>query len=357
MTNQSQDREGPRHDDSAVGACPGGSRGGAVVLLRRLLVFATVVLGLLWAPFHSDGQPAAKVARIGYLTPTSQPAREEVFRQELRRLGYAEGQNIVLEYRSANGSYDRLPDLAAELVGLKVDVLVTVVTHAALAAKKATATIPIVMVGVSDPVGVGLVASLARPGGNVTGTSALAANVVGKQLESLREMLPKASRVATLWNPANSVFQKLQLAEVKAAATKLKVQLQLFEARTPDQLDHAFTSIARQRPDALLILADPMFGAHWARIAELAARHRIPAVSGSREYADAGGLMTYGPDYFEVYQRAGRYVDQILKGGRPADLPVEQSTKFELVVNARAAAGLGITIPRSLVGRADRVVE
>jgi putative ABC transport system substrate-binding protein len=324
---------------------------------RRLLLFATVVLGVLWAPFPSDGQPAAKVARIGYLTPTSQPAREEVFRQELRRFGYAEGQNIVLEYRSANGSYDRLPDLAAELVALKVDVLVTVVTQAALAAKNATATIPIVMVGVSDPVGVGLVASLARPGGNVTGTSTMAADVVGKQLESLREMLPKASRVATLRNPANFVFQKLQLGEAKAAAAKLKVQLQLFEARTPNQLDGAFTSMARQRPDALLILADPMFGSQWARIAELAARHRIPAVSGAREYADAGGLMTYGPDFLEAYQRAGRYVDQILKGGRPADLPVEQSTKFELVINARTAAALGITIPRSLVGRADRVVE
>ena len=320
-------------------------------------MFAAVVLGLLWPPPPSDAQRSAGVARIGYLTPTSQPAREEVFRQELRRLGYTEGQGLVMEYRSANGSCDRLPDLAAELVALKVDVLVAVVTHAALAAKKATATIPIVMVGVSDPVGVGLVASLARPGGNVTGTSSLAANVVGKQLESLREMLPKASRVATLWNPANSVFQKLQLGEAKAAAGKLKVQLQLFEARTPDELDRAFASMARQRPDALLILADPMFGAHWARIAELAARHRIPAVSGAREYADAGGLMTYGPDFLEAYQRAGTYVDRILKGGRPAELPVEQSTKFALVINARTAAALGLTIPRSLVGRADRAVE
>lgn len=325
--------------------------------MRRLRVFVAIVLGLLCVPSPSEAQRSAGIARIGYLTPTSQPAREEVFRQELRRLGYAEGQNFVLEYRSANGDFDRLPDLAAELIALNVDVLVTVVTQAALAAKKATATIPIVMVGVSDPVGVGLVASLARPGGNVTGTSSLAANVVGKQLESLREMLPKVSRVATLWNPANPVFQKLQLGEVKAAAAKLRLQIQLFEARTPDRLDHAFTSMARQRPEALLVLGDPMFGAHWARIAELAARHRMPTVSGTREFADAGGLMTYGPDYFEAYQRAGRYVDQILRGGRPADLPVEQSTKFELVLNARTAATLRITIPRSLVGRADRVVE
>lgn len=319
-------------------------------VLRRLRVLVAIVLGLLCVPSPSEAQRSAGIARIGYLTPTSQPAREEVFRQELRRLGYAEGQNFVLEYRSANGDFDRLPDLAAELIALNVDVLVTVVTQAALAAKKATATIPVVMVGVSDPVGVGLVASLARPGGNVTGTSSLAANVVGKQLESLREMLPKVSRVATLWNPANPVFHK-------AAAAKLRLQIQLFEARSPDRLDHAFTSMARQRPEALLVLGDPMFGAHWARIAELAARHRMPTVSGTREFADAGGLMTYGPDYFEAYQRAGRYVDQILRGGRPADLPVEQSTKFELVINARTAATLGITIPRSLVGRADRVVE
>lgn len=215
----------------------------------------------------------------------------------------------------------------------------------------------LVAIAALDWVGVGLVASVARPGGNVTGTSMLAADVVGKQLEVLKELLPRASRIATLWNAANSVFQKLQLGRVQAAAAKLKMQIQLFEARAPDQLGRAFMLMAKQRPDALLVLADPMFVAHWARIAELAARHRIPAVSGASDYADAGGLIIYGPDYLEPYRRSATYVDRILKGGKPAELPVEQSTKFELVINARAAAALGIAIPRSLVGRADRVVK
>lgn len=324
---------------------------------RKLVAISALALGVLWLPLTSDAQRSPKTTRIGYLTPSSQPAREEVFRRELDRLGYTEGPDFVIEYRSANGSFDRLPDLAAELAALKVDVLVAVVTHAALAAKKTTTTIPIVMLGVADPVGVGLVASVARPGGNVTGTSMLAADVVGKQLEVLKELLPRASRVATLWNPANPVFQRLQLGEAKAAAAKLKLQLQLFEARAPDQLDRAFTLMAKQRPDALLILADPMFVAHWKRIAYLAARHRIPAVSGASDYADAGGLITYGADYLESYRRSATYVDRILKGGKPAELPVEQSTKFELVINAKTTAALGVTIPRSLVGRADRVVE
>lgn len=324
---------------------------------RKLVAIAALALGVLWLPLTSDAQRSAKTTRIGYLTPSSQPAREEVFRRELGRVGYTEGPDFLIEYRSANGSFDRLPGLAAELVALKVDVLVAVVTHAALAAKKTTTTIPIVMLGVADPVRVGLVASVARPGGNVTGTSMLAADVVGKQLEVLKELLPRASRIATLWNAANSVFQKLQLGRVQAAAAKLKMQIQLFEARAPDQLDRAFMLMAKQRPDALLILADPMFVAHWARIAELAARHRIPAVSGASDYADAGGLITCGPDYLEPYRRSATYVDRILKGGKPAELPVEQSTKFELVINARAAAALGIAIPRSLVGRADRVVK
>lgn len=329
----------------------------ATAIVWWLVVLAAVMVGVTWVPLASDAQRPARITRIGYLTPSSQPAREDVFRRELTRLGHVEGQSLAIEYRSADGNFDRLSGLAGELVSLKVDVLVAVVTQAALAARKATDTIPIVMVGVSDPVGVGLVASLARPGGNVTGTSTLAANVVGKQLESLRELLPGVSRVATLWNPSNAVFQKLQLGEAKAAAAKLKLQLQLFEARTPDQLDRAFASMARPRPDALLILGDPMFGAHWRRIAELAARHRIPAVSSTSDYADAGGLMSYGPNYVEAYRRSATYVDRILKGGRPADLPVEQPTTFELIINTRAAAALGLTIPRSLAGRADRVVE
>jgi putative ABC transport system substrate-binding protein len=321
------------------------------------LLLAAVVLGILAAPFISDAQRPTTVPRIGYLTPISHPAREELFRQELRRLGYTEGQNLVIEYRSANGSFARLPDLAAELVGLKVDVIVAVVTQAALAAKKATGTVPIVMVGVSDPVGAGLVASLARPGGNVTGTSAVAADVVGKQIELLQEMLPKASRISALWNPANPVFQKQQLGEAKAAASKLRIQLQFVEARTGADLDRAFAAIAKQRADALAVLGDPVFTSHAGRIADLAARHRLPTVGGTAEQADAGILMTYGPSYSEAHQRAVGFVDRILKGASPADLPVERSTKFELVVNTRAARALGLTIPQSLVVRADRVLE
>ena len=324
---------------------------------RGLVLVAAVVLGGLSVSVSSDAQQPAKIARIGYLTPTSQPPREEVFRQELRRLGYVDRQNIVIEYRSANGSFERLPGLAAELAGLKVDVIVAVVTQAALAAKKATDTIPIVMIGVADPVGSGLVASLARPGGNVTGTSAVAVDVVGKQLELLREMLPKATRVAALSNPANSVFQKQQLEEAKGAASKLRVQLQIVEARTPDELARAFVAIGKQRTDALFVMADPMFGSNFARISDFAVKHRLPTLSGSRENADAGALMTYGPNYSEAFQRAAAYVGRILKGDRPASLPVEQSTKFELVVNAKTAKAIGVKIPQSLLLRADQVVQ
>jgi putative ABC transport system substrate-binding protein len=320
---------------------------------RGLVRVAGAVLGVLTVAIAADAQQPAKA----HLTPVSQPAREEAFRQELRRLGYAEGQNMVIEYRSADGRFERLPELAGELAALKVDVIVAVVTQAALAAKQATSTIPIVMVGVSDPVGSGLVASLARPGGNVTGTSSTAAEVVGKQLELLREMLPKASRVAALWNSANLVFQKQLLAEAKEAATKLKMKLHVVEARAPDQLDRAVANILRQPTDALLVLGDPMLGAHAARIAELATRHRLPTVSGAREAAERGILMTYGPDFFHAHRLSAKYLDRILKGARPADLPVEQTTKFELVINAKTAAALGITIPQSLVVRADQLVQ
>jgi ABC-type uncharacterized transport system substrate-binding protein len=327
-----------------------------MMLGGRVLV-AVVVFGVLSAVIASDAQQSTSVRRVGYLTPVSYPAREEAFRQELRRLGYVEGQSIAIEYRSADGRFERLPELAAELVGLKVDVIVAVVTQAALAARKATGTIPIVMVGVSDPVGSGLVASLARPGGNVTGTSSTAADVVGKQLELLREMVPKASRLAALWNPANSVFQRQQLGEAKEAATKLKVKLHLVEARAPEQLDRAFAMIARERTDALLVLGDPMFSAHAARIAELATRHRLPTVTGGRESAERGILMTYGPNYVDAHRQSATYLARILKGARPADLPVERTTRFELVINAKTAAALGVRIPQSLVVRADQLVQ
>jgi|KBSMisStaDraftv2_1062788.scaffolds.fasta_scaffold80701_2 putative ABC transport system substrate-binding protein len=322
----------------------------------RLTLF-TMVATIFSIPSICAAQQPAKVVRLGYLTPIAQPAREDVFRQELQRLGYIEGKNIAIEYRSANGRFELLPHLAAELAGLKVDVIVAVVTQAALAAKKSTDTIPIVMISVSDPVQSGLVASLGRPGANVTGNSALTAHLVGKQLEMLRELLPKASVVAALWNPANAVFQKQQVDEAKASAMNLNVRLQFVAAQTPDDLERAFASIAKQKTNALIILGDPVFNAHAGKIATLAARHRVPAVAGSREFTDAGGLMTYGPDYADSYRRAAAYVDRILKGTKPADLPVEQPTTFELVINNKTAKALGITIPDSIAIRAVQTMK
>jgi putative ABC transport system substrate-binding protein len=326
------------------------------MIARRVAIFVAA-LGALWTPLSATAEQARTVPRVGFLASSPQSEREEVFWLELRRLGYVKGQNIAVEYRSADGNFERLPELAAELVGLKVDVIVAVVTQASLAARKATATIPIVMVGVSDPVGSGLVASLARPGGNVTGTSTVAADVVGKQLELVHQLLPGVSRVAVLWNPANPVFQQQLLKETRAAATKLRIQLQLFEARAPDELDRAFVAIGKERPDAVLVLPDPMLASHAKRIADLAVKYRLPAVGGSRLHAEAGVLAAYGPDYIDGYRRAAVYVDRILKGARPAELAVEQTAKFELLINARTAKALGITVPPPLVARADEVMQ
>jgi len=321
---------------------------------------AATTIGLLVALGTSlacEAQPAAGAFRVGYVTPVGQPAREQLFRRELQRLGFAEGRNMVIEYRSADGDFERLPALVAELVALKMDVIVARATQAALAAKKAAGATPIVMVGVEDPVSLGLVASLGRPGGNVTGTATNAVDVVGKQFELLREMLPALSRVSAVWNPANPVFQKRQVAETRAVASKLGVQLHLAEARAPEELERAFAAMAAQRPHAVLILGDPLFGAHLRRIAELASKHRLPAVYGAKEFAEAGGLAAYGPSYAESYQLAATYVDRIRKGAKPADLPVEQNTKFDLVINARAAKLLALRIPQSALLRATEIVE
>jgi putative tryptophan/tyrosine transport system substrate-binding protein len=302
-------------------------------------------------------QTPARVYRVGFLTATSLPFRDEAFRQEMRRLGYTEGRNLTIEYRSAEGQFDRLPALAAELVALKVDVIAAAVTQASLAAKKATDTIPIVMMAVSDPVRSGLVASIARPGANVTGTASASAEVVGKQLDLLRELRPKASRLGVLWNPANPVYQKQAIDEVRAAARKLKIGLQVVEARSPDAFDRAFATIAGLHVDALLVLGDPVFGANLAQLAELGVKHRLLTLSGPREYAEHGLLMTYGPSFAEAYRLSAGYVDRLLKGARPADLPVEVVRRYELVVNARTARALGVTLPQSLVARADEVVQ
>ena len=324
------------------------------------------VVGLaIWAvllalSFPTAAQQAKKIPRIGFLASVSASSdtdRIEAFRQGLRELGYVEGQNVTIEYRWADGRFEQLPDLAAELVRLKVDVIVAVVTQASLAAKKATGTIPIVMVGVSDPVGSGLVASLARPGTNITGTSSMTAEIIGKLLELLKETLPKISRVAALWNPANPVFQALQLRETEVAARALGVQLQILEARGPDEIDRAFAAMVKERTKALLILGDPVFTSHRKRIADLAAKYRLPAVSGTREYVEAGGLMAYGPSFPDMHRRAATYVDKILKGTKPADLPVEQPKKFEFIINLKAAKQIRLTIPPNVLARADKVIR
>ena len=321
--------------------------------MSRLLV--ALALTLLYGSLGA-AQPPGRFVRVGFLSATS--AAADVFRpalaEGLREHGIPEGQNLVIESRYAEGRFERLPELAAELVRLRCDVIVTAVTQASLAARKATTTIPIVMIAVADPVGAGLVDSLARPGGNVTGTSGAATQVVGKQMELLRETFPDVSRVAVLWNPANPIYQALQLREAESAARALRVELQLLEARSPAEIERIFAAIGR-RP--LLIMGDPLFTAHRTRIVELAAARRVPIVTGVAEYAEAGALIAYGPSYTDLSRRAAVYVDKILRGARPAALPVEEPTTFELVVNLRTARALGITMPRPLLLRATRVIE
>ena len=328
--------------------------------LRTLGLILTLALGILAAPLAADAQQAGKVFRIGYLapgSPSSATGSLEAFRQGLRELGYVEGRNIVIEYRWAEGRHERLPDLAADLVRLKVDVIVAVATTPPHAAKKATTTIPIVMTNHADPVGSGLVASLARPGGNITGMADTAGlEIFGKQLELLKEAVPGVSRVAVIWNPTNQAHP-LWLGEVKVAARSLRVQLQILEARGPDEFESAFAAMTRERAGALFVLRDAMFLLHRTRIAELAAKSRLPAMYGLRPNVEAGGLMFYGASLPDLIRRAATYVDKILKGAKPGDLPVEQPTRFELVVNLKTAKALGLTIPQSVLFRADKVIE
>jgi len=275
----------------------------------------------------------------------------------VRELGYVEGQNIAIESRWAEGKYDRLPGLAAELVRLKVDVLVTQAAPAIQAAKEATRTIPIVMAISGDPIGTGFVASLARPGGNITGLSLLATELSGKRLELLKEAIPKLSRVAVIWN-SSSPGMAHRFREVQAAARALGVRLQSLEVRgDPSDFEGAFSAATKERPDGLLVVLDPFTTLHRRRIGEFAAGSRLPAVYGSSAFPEAGGLMSYGPNIPDMYRRAAFYVDKILKGAKPADLPVEQPRKFELVINLKTAKELGITIPPEVLLQADRVIK
>jgi len=306
-----------------------------------------------------QAQQLRRVPRIGFLSsrsPDAEKSRLAAFQQGLQKLGYSAGKNILIEQRYAAGKFDRLPDLAAELVGLKVDVLVTTGTPAAHAAKNATSTIPIVIGNAGDPVGTGLVASLARPGGNVTGLSVLNTELSGKRLELLKEVVPTASRVAVLLNPANSI-NPLQLKEIQSAAPALGVTLHSLEVKGTDDIDRAFTAMKKERTGALIVLGDPLLETHRTRIAELAVKSQLPAIYSLAPYVEAGGLMSYGTNFDDLYRRAATYVDKILKGSKPADLPVEQPTKFEFVINLKAAKQIGLTIPPNVLARADRVIR
>jgi len=327
---------------------------------RRAFI-GTIAGGLLGAPLAVGAQPAGKVYRIGYISnsPPNTPESSrlhEAFRQGLRERGWVEGRNAVIEWRFAEGRMERFPDLAADLVRLKVDLIVTTGGPAARAAKQATTTIPIVAVAVSDPVGQGFVASLARPGGNVTGLATLFPELAVKRLGLLKEILPGVSRVAVLWNAANP-GNVIILRGVQAAARTLGVTLQSREVRGPDDFEAAFAKMSRERHDALMILDDPLLFQYRASIVDFAAKMRLPTMHPFRESVEAGGLIAYSVNLAELNRRAAEYVDKILKGADPAELPIEQPTEFELVINLKTAKALGLTIPPSLLQRADQVIE
>jgi putative ABC transport system substrate-binding protein len=327
---------------------------------RRDTVIALLALGA--ATIAVEAQPGARVARIGYLSPNlaSSPYLRDAFLQALRDLGHVEGRNVVIEYRDAEGKLERLPALAAELLALKVDVIfVAGGTRVTLAAMQATKTIPIVFAGVGDPVESGLVTTLARPGGNVTGLSSLGPELVGKRLELLKLAVPRLERVAVLYLPGalGERTDKEMLTGADVAARALGLRLQIVEARGPDEFARAFSDMSSGRAGALTVLPSNRFLREHRHLADLAAEKRLPAVYTSREFVDAGGLMSYGANSADLHRRAATYVDKILKGTKPGDLPVEQPTKFELVINLKTAKALGLTIPQSVLAHADEVIQ
>jgi len=316
--------------------------------------------GLLAAPRAAEAQPAGKVYRIGLLEySTPDPARQALwtaFRQRMRELGYVEGQNVTFEPRWAQDDSDRLSKLAAELVGLKVDVIVTAATVSALAAKRATGAIPIVMATGADPMAVGLVANLRQPGGNVTGMTTINSELAAKRLELLRIVAPRASRIAILWDEKGSTFG-LAVKDTEAAARRAGFTVQSVPVGSPAKIEAAFATVVRGSAGALSIAPSPMFFSNRKRLADLAVKHRLPTIVALREYAAAGGLISYGADNAGMFRSAAVFVDKILKGAKPADLPMEQPTKFELVINLKTAKALGLTIPQSLLAGADEVIQ
>jgi len=327
--------------------------------VERRAFLGAVTSGLLAASLAAEAQPAQKGAKIGVLVPGSSSAfadRIDAFRRGLRDLSYFEGPNVTLEYRFAEGRHERLPDLAREIVQLNVGLILTFGTPATHAAKQATSTIPIVMDGVGDAVGVGLVSSLARPGGNITGSSYLAADLIAKRLQVLHELLSEVSEVTILVNPANPLH-KPQLKTIEATAQSLGIRARIVNARDPEEIDSAFSAMRRQSTRALAVLDDGMFFDRRDHIAQLALAGRVPTILSRREEVEAGGLISYGPNFPAITYRAATFADRILKGAKPGDLPVEQPTKFELVINLKTAKALGLTIPPSLLARADQVIE
>jgi putative ABC transport system substrate-binding protein len=315
---------------------------------------------MLATPFAAHAQPARRVYRLGYLTPTApETFGVAVFRQALGDLGWVEGRNLLIDYRSADGKFERLPGLAAELIRLKPDLIVAIATVSALAAQKTTRDIPIVFAYVSDAVGSGLVEGLARPAANVTGLTHHNSSLNPKRLEFLQHAMPKATVVAGLWQPGGlgQHTERLMLQETEAAATALGMRLRLVEARGAGDLEAAFATASGAHPDALFVLPAPVFRSNARRVVDLVARGRLPAMYFGREFPDVGGLMSYGADMANILQGAASYVDRILKGARPSDLPVERGSKFEFVINAKTAKALGLTIPASLLARADEVIE
>ena len=318
-----------------------------------------LLLSAIISPHLAQAQQPARIPRIGFLLPTSvsvQSARIEASRQRLRELGYVEGKNIVIEYRYAEGKLERLPDLVAELVRLKVDVVVTNSAPAVLAAKKASATIPIVFTLASDPVGSGLVSSLARPGGNITGLSLMAPDLDGKRLELLKEAFPKVARVAFLWEP-DSPRGILPLTDMEAAAKALGLKLLSLEVRSLDEFESAFARAKRERAQALIMTPNPLIHTQQGQLLDFAAKNRLPAMYPTSEAVVAGGLMSYGPNQADLFRRAADFVDKILKGTKPADIPVEQPIKFEFIVNLKTAKQIGVTIPPNVLVRADKVIR
>jgi putative ABC transport system substrate-binding protein len=326
--------------------------------MREKVICIALTAMFLALSFAVQAQPAKKIPLIGLLvaqSSASSSTRIEAFRKSLVELGYTEGRNIAIEYRYADGQLERLPDLAAEVVSLKVDVIVAGGLPAARAAKQTTTTIPIVMTG-GDPVRTGLVASLAHPGGNVTGLSDSTVDVSTKRLELLKEAVPRVSRVAVLWNPANPT-NPIQVKDIQAAASALRVTGYAGEVKGVDDFERAFASVKRDRAGAVLLSGDPLFGVQRTRIIEFATKSRLPVMYAGSEAAEAGGLMSYSDNRVDLYRRVAIYVDKILKGAKPADLPVEASTKFEFIINLKAAKQIGLTIPPNVLARADRVIR